>query len=457
VKKKLILGASKLMNNGHRGTSSVEGIKLMDVSVGKGGDLNKFLASGLSFVYGVDISKDNINNPLDGVCARYLDAHRQTGSIFKAIFQVADSTRNFRKGDAYSTDKDKAIARAIFGEGGKNNGLLDRAPLVKKVFGWGENGFEVVSCQFSLHFMFENATKLHGFMRNVTENCAVGGVFICTTFDGLELFKQLRNKTDGQTWTVFGSAGGDRLFQLTKRYSETDFPDDEMGLGYGVDVYQESINKTFREYLVHPECLRKVMFDYGFTLLRREEAQSIGFPSGSGSFHDLWKNMNEELLGKSRDVYRNGLVGNNEYGTANQMTEEEKTVSFLNRYYIFRKRHAVVAEEVLKQRRHQLRADRVWNLGSLEEKEYIQEEGYIEVEKEIMKKEMEAEFGPEEIVKEKKKKIYFQRVALKPVVLNDYSPVEEDIKTNQSQKVEQIKEKTDISGVKKFQPLKKKQ
>lgn len=73
-------------------------MKLLDLSVGKGGDLNKFIAAGVSFVYGVDISEDNIRNPLDGVCARYLDAHRQSGSLFRGIFQVADSSRNIRKG-----------------------------------------------------------------------------------------------------------------------------------------------------------------------------------------------------------------------------------------------------------------------------------------------------------------------------------------------------------------------
>ena len=468
VKRKLIVGAAHLMNAKGRGVDSgMEGVKLLDLSVGKGGDLNKFIAAGVSFVYGVDISEDNIRNPLDGVCARYLDAHRQSGSLFRGIFQVADSSRNLRKGDAFKTEKDKAVVRAIFGEGGKNADLLGKAPLAKRVFGWGENGFEVLSCQFSLHFMCENAMKFHGFMRNLAECTKVGGVFICTTFDGLELFKKLRGKMEGDTWTIFGGVGGgsgERMFQLTKRYSESDFPEDEMGLGYGVDVFQESINKTFREYLVHPEFLRKVMFDYGFSLLRREEAQSIGFSSGSGLFSDLFGRLKEEA----------GVGG---YGNAVHMSVEEKAISFLNRYYIFRKRHAVVPEEVLKQRRHNLRADSVWNLGvssSGLDKEIAHSEMRVEdssalvlsesrddssgmdvseMEKEVAKKKSDA-------LVEKKPSLKFKKILNKKVVLGDYSPViMEKVavveKVSDAENVEKVVGKVADTEVKRFQPLKK--
>ena len=476
VKRKLIVGASHLMNSkGRTLESGMEGVKLMDLSVGKGGDLNKFISAGVSFVYGVDISKDNINNPLDGVCARYLDAHRQSGSIYRGVFQVADSSRNIRKGEAFSTEKDKAIVRAIFGEGSKNADLLERAPLVKRVFGWGENGFEVVSCQFSLHFMCENAIKFHGFMRNLAECTKIGGVFICTTFDGLELFKKLRGKMEGDTWTIFseGNGGGvigERMFQLTKRYSESDFPENEMGLGYGVDVYQESINKTFREYLVHPEFLRKVMFDYGFSILRREEAQSIGFSNGSGLFSDLYTGLKDE-------VYQRKQKMGSEYGTASNMSEEEKAISFLNRYYIFRKRHAVVPEEVLKQRRHNLRADSVWNLG-VSDKEIAREEMHIENPvperkddfdwdavtasdvdntkkqgKENEKQELEKKESDKKESEKKVKKTTFKKIASKKVILGDYSPV---IEEPEAEKKSEEKKEPEKEAEKKPEPEKEK-
>ena len=60
VKSKLIEAVSKKGNN------------LIDLAVGKGGDLSKWIHNRLNGVLGIDISKDNINNPTNGACARYI-------------------------------------------------------------------------------------------------------------------------------------------------------------------------------------------------------------------------------------------------------------------------------------------------------------------------------------------------------------------------------------------------
>jgi hypothetical protein len=65
VKRKLILGVSSLIGKPQR--------TLIDYAVGKGGDLPKWIDAKLSFVFGVDVKKDNIHNQLDGACSRYLN------------------------------------------------------------------------------------------------------------------------------------------------------------------------------------------------------------------------------------------------------------------------------------------------------------------------------------------------------------------------------------------------
>ena len=49
----------------------------MDMSVGKAGDIQKWLDSKLSFVFGIDFAKDNIENRMDGACARYIKMKRK--------------------------------------------------------------------------------------------------------------------------------------------------------------------------------------------------------------------------------------------------------------------------------------------------------------------------------------------------------------------------------------------
>ena len=56
---------------------ATRGNTLLDMTVGKGGDIQKWLNAKLSFVFGIDYSKDNIENKMDGACARYIKAKRK--------------------------------------------------------------------------------------------------------------------------------------------------------------------------------------------------------------------------------------------------------------------------------------------------------------------------------------------------------------------------------------------
>ena len=83
-----------------------------------------------------------------------------------------------------------------------------------------------------------------------------------------------------------------------------------------------------------------MMEDYGFSLVGTEEAKAMGLPNGSGLFDELFQLMKTEI----EENYRN----KKEYDSAHQMTIEEKRISFMNRYFVFRKTHNVNAEKVYK-------------------------------------------------------------------------------------------------------------
>jgi len=52
---------------------SKPGNTLIDYAVGMGGDFTKWISAKLGFVFGIDISRDNIENRMKGACARYLN------------------------------------------------------------------------------------------------------------------------------------------------------------------------------------------------------------------------------------------------------------------------------------------------------------------------------------------------------------------------------------------------
>ena len=316
VKNRLIIGISNRDDT------------LIDYAVGKAGDLPKWIRSKLRFVFGIDISKDNINNQMDGACARYLNSAKKYNKLPKVLFVTGNSSLNIRNGDAVDTDKDKQIIKAVFGNGPKDISLLGKG--VYNQYGIGENGFNISSCQFAMHYFFENKTTFHNFLRNIAECTKINGYFTGTCYDGNTVFNLLKSKNKGESISIIKN--NRKIYEITKEYDQTGFPSEEMSLGYAINVYQESINQVFREYLVNFEYFTRIMEDYGFILVTKEEAINMDLPDGTGLFVELYNSMEHEL--KMNPTNKN-------YGKSIYMSPEERKISFMNRYFVFKKIRSV--------------------------------------------------------------------------------------------------------------------
>tara|TARA_B100000424_G_scaffold169719_1_gene130669 strand:+ start:36 stop:3551 length:3516 start_codon:yes stop_codon:yes gene_type:complete len=376
VKLKLIQGVSN------------RGDTLIDYAVGMAGDLPKWIRSKLKFVFGIDISKDNIMNQLNGACARYLKATKKFHKIPNALFLHGNSGKNIRKGDAYYTDKDKQISKAVFGTGAKDPSIIGKG--VYKNYGLAESGFQISSCQFALHYFFENEYSLHSFLRNISECTKVNGKFIGTCYDGKTVFNLLRNKKKDEGFTIFKNDR--KIFELTKTYDQTGFPDDELSLGYGINVYQETINKVFREYLVNFEYFVRVMEDYGFVLITQEECVQMKLPEPTGMFRNLYDEMEKEIkIDKRKQA---------DYKDAIFMSPEEKRISFMNRYFVFKKVRNVDAKKMESLLKKQSQLSEEYEVQSLQEKDDKENES----KEEDSKKEKQDKDTDEPIKKPKIKK-----------------------------------------------------
>ncbi len=311
------------------------GNTLIDLAVGKGGDMTKWISAKLKFVFGIDISRDNIQNRLDGACARYLNFKKKFTKMPSALFVTGNSAVNIRNTDAIYTDKGKQITNAVFGKGAKD--VKDLGKGVYSAYGIGEGGFDVCSIQFAIHYMFESAETLQNFLRNVSETTSKGGFFIGTSYDGRSIFKMLSRKDKGDGVSI--NDKDKKVWSVTKEYERAEFSDDESSVGYAINVYQESINKAQREYLVNYNYLTRIMENYGFIPISREDAKGMGLPSGIGMFSDLYGLMSEESE-KNPSLKR-------EYKSALDMTANERKISFLNKYFIYKKVRDVDASKVM--------------------------------------------------------------------------------------------------------------
>jgi hypothetical protein len=298
---------------------------LIDLAVGKGGDFPKWINAKLKFVLGIDIARDNIQNRLNGACKRYLNFRQKTRNMPSALFVNGDSSKNIRNTDAFETEKDKQMVKAVFGQGPKNENDLGKG--VYKEYDIGKEGFDVCSIQFAIHYMFKSPETLHSFLRNVSETTKLGGYFIGTSYDGKIMYEKLKNIAENESVTIMEE--GQKLWEVKKKYNQNEFLDDASSIGYAIDVYQDSINKYFIEYLVNYDYLTRLIENYGFVLLKREEYTAMNMPSSSGLFKDLFKAMEDE-------IHRDGRK-EKDYADARRMSSGERTISFLNRYFIYKK------------------------------------------------------------------------------------------------------------------------
>jgi hypothetical protein len=321
VKKALIIGVSKYGNS------------LIDYAVGKGGDFPKWIFAKLSFVFGIDISKDNIENRLDGACARFLNYRKKFKVMPHALFVQGNSSVNIKSGAALFTEKGKQIINAIFGEGPKDAEIIGEG--VYRQYGKVINGFNISSCQFALHYFFESQSTLNNFMRNLSECTALNGYFVGCCYDGRKIFNALSKKAKGESLIIM--KGDTKIWGMTKEYEQAVLEDNVSCLGYPINIFQETIGKEFMEYLVNFEYFERVMENYGFILPSAEEVSSLHLPKATGSFSDLFTKM--ETTARTTKLRL-------EVGQALNMSPEEKQISFYNRYFVFKKVRNVDAEQL---------------------------------------------------------------------------------------------------------------
>jgi len=354
VKRKLIMSVARPGNS------------LIDLAVGKGGDLPKWIAAKLGFVFGIDYSKDNLEHKFDGVCARYLDVKKKKRNIPDAIFIHGDSSKEIQSGQAAISERYRLITRAIFGEGAKDASLLGRG--VYPHYGRGSEGFDICSVQFAVHYFFENIMKVHTFLQNVSECTKLGGYFIGTCFDGARIFQALSRLESGSEMSILSSTASaasssdpQKMWSVRKKYHQTEFEPDSSSIGYEIEVFQDSINKATREYLVNFDYLTQLLENYGFDLVTPEEAETTltnPMPDGTATFDGMYHQMEIECKKKREEGGGGGGGGGadadagwerrcqQEYGSALYMSAEEKQISFYNRYFIFRKNRNINAKQL---------------------------------------------------------------------------------------------------------------
>src|SRR6185312_4137916 len=151
-------------------------IDLLDPTCGRGGDINKWSRAQINYVLGIDIDEKNLTNENDGTIKRYEDL-KAKGEKYpaKAEFIWGDSSRHLNTGAAGQDAVNREYLRSI---------LTSRGP----------SSFDMVSCQFALHYFLGSQKTLDDFLYNVSLNLKPNGYFLATTLDGKAVYDTLKDK-----------------------------------------------------------------------------------------------------------------------------------------------------------------------------------------------------------------------------------------------------------------------
>ena len=229
-------------------------LDILDIGVGRGGDINKFFHAKVNSLIGIDINSAGIYSGSDGAISRYNTFKKKLPQFPKMTFLVADAR--------YKLDynNQKTIGN-LNDESVKN---------IKEVFGEDEesknhNKFDIFNIQLVIHYLFENKNTFENMCYNINRYLKRGGLILITVFDG-EIINKSFVDNEIKSNLINDDGKNMLLYSVIKKYGNIDLNDMsyENNLGNQIDMFNASLFEEgtyVPEYLVNPKFLIKEFYE----------------------------------------------------------------------------------------------------------------------------------------------------------------------------------------------------
>ncbi len=312
---------------------------VLDIACGKGGDLHKFIKSNFKTMVGIDLFEDNIINASDSAYTRLTQVSTKLPNY---VYIPLDASQpiNEQAFDFITDPFLKQLGRTVFG--------YEKNPptQLQHLTGLAQKKFDLISCQFAIHYFFKSDETLRNFCATVNEYLLDGGHFVGTCFDGTEVSKLFnREKVDEKEDKNVGRTdNGQQVWNIKKKYDDQY---DSQKTGQKIVVFVSSINKEMDEYMVGIERLEKELGKYNIRLLSSDECDGFGLHSSTELFSQAYQDMLD---------YQSSQKGAHEnldwIEDVKLMKDFEKEFSFLNRWFIFKKQSSTTTmNDLIKSRK----------------------------------------------------------------------------------------------------------
>jgi SAM-dependent methyltransferase len=295
--------------------------KVLDFGCGRGGDIQKFYYTEVELYVGIDPDYDALIDSSDGALARYKNL-KKSHERFPPMFFIQSNAGIYLQYD----EQIKAL--------GKMNS--DMKNNFNKFFTWDNSRtiFDRANCQFAIHYLFSDEYTWNNFCQNLNMYLREGGYFICTTFDGNKIKEKLKGK---DRFIEYYDDNGEKkvLFDIVKKYDDNS----KNLLGNAIDVhmgwlFEDGVYQT--EYLVYPEFIIKSMKEKcSMELVETYTFEDIF--NDNKDFLKLSSEIEESIRIKFfKDIYK--------FYTPTDINKKCYSYSFLNRFYVFRKKETDLSE-----------------------------------------------------------------------------------------------------------------
>lgn len=295
--------------------------RVMDLACGKGGDLGKFKKAEIGYYCGIDIALESVRRDA-------IQRYNKGDYTFPATFIA---------GDAFVHDLEDVL--------GENVKCL----------------FDVVSCQFAIHYSFSTEKRARKAFENISKALRPGGHFVGTTVDSNVLVRNLR-QTDG---LLFGNDVIEVNFD--EKHSKKEFLPPGFGIEYSFTL--EDAVTDCKESLVPLITFAELAKEYDLEIMRwtnfhQYVHEMLNLPKEGKyrSVHELWFHLMQppggRVDGKSM-VPRNAEGQSLLYATAVKplnkslnaaLTEQEwEAAEYYTTFILRKKTKASTAEEATKE------------------------------------------------------------------------------------------------------------
>jgi SAM-dependent methyltransferase len=299
-------------------------LDILDIGCGKGGDIIKFFHSRINTYLGFDLDPNGIYSGSDGALSRYQNIKKKFPNFPKMNFFVAD-------GGSLLTYEDQ---RKVLGTMTDQNKKILEELEVKD-----HKTFDVINCQFAVHYFFKNDITLNNFLENIKKFLRPSGYLLLTTFDANLVNKNFDENNHIISYYTTKTGTKKILFDVVKNYTEKDTEKTGLTIDVHLPAFEDDHYES--EYLVNPNFLERKMKEIGLNLV------DTGL---FGNYFEQCREFFEKVAkGEENNSTKKYYMDVNEfYNMDDTVNKGSYEFSKLNRFYVFQKEDKSTGQEIYK-------------------------------------------------------------------------------------------------------------